>query len=75
MTRDEAIGKLSHLYSQADSLFLVNALEALGLLKFDEPKGHEAWVLGNKLSERGVHVASHVIINALDAAGLKIVEK
>lgn len=71
MTRDEALGKLSHLYSQADSLFLVNALEALGLLKLDESKSVEDRARDILRSDG----YDPNIVSLLDAAGLKIVEK
>lgn len=76
MTRDEAIWKVIQCPDDWDNACdFVERLAALGLLKLDETKNNKAWVLGNKLSERGIYVASHVITNALDAAGLKIVEK
>ncbi len=87
MTRDEAIAKIINLRmyysdhrSYADAGDFVSVLETLGVLKLDEPKSIEPRSMRDRIndarcrlpqSERGISG----FLQAIDDAGLKIVEK
>lgn len=81
MTRDEALAKLWEAFTDAFVGFdvrtpstLVVGLEALGLLKLDEPKSAEDRAV--EALERIRSPIKHSDLPAiLSAAGLKIVEK
>lgn len=68
MTRQEAIDKLGLYYMPSQSIGLINALEALGLLKFEEEKHPQC----DELRRHGI---TNDNLKSLDAAGYKIVKQ
>lgn len=76
MTKDEAITKIyTHCPKfTGDREGFVQALEALGLIEFDEPKNVRLR-LEQGFREVGISLNQNVINVALDKSGLKIVEK
>jgi hypothetical protein len=80
MTRDEAIEKLAHtrMYMLGDrrAEAWIEVFEVLGMLKLDEPKCARERAVDAMFGRghNGVITPRHAI-DAIEAAGLKIVEK
>lgn len=77
MTRDEAKKRLlsrAHL-NHVEAGKLVDSLDALGMLKLDEPESAE-----ERATQKALDALHHAgwdnhVLNVFDRAGLKIVEK
>lgn len=75
MTREEAINKLADLASKINRVALVDALEALGLIKFDKANLISDQVIIDEYLTNGVFDSSRSavgLITYLKAHGYKI---
>lgn len=79
MTREQAIKLVVAATNSAPDYplvpFLVDALDGLGILKLANPHRNLNGELCEKLGWPVGGAANHHLVHALDAAGLKIVEK
>lgn len=79
MTRNEALNKVVHSSTVGSAEAFISTLEALGLIKFDEEKiiDSPSMVIRSKLIDHVLQPmqAADRIVNALYAAGYKIIRK
>jgi len=83
MTKEEAVRKAQDAWSSANraSIAIVEVLEALGVIEFDEPKTATERALKaiNDMRThdmgRGAPIASQTFLEMMDAAGVRIVDK